>query len=255
MSRSSSPEMMKRGGKKRKSKKPAKPTMKQSVNVKVHVGDTVQLMKGRAPQQQVGDFRLLKGVGAKYASEPLVLKQSSYGIYPASVAPMYDSVVKVGGGSEYNANKKDDLLVPTNPSGITPKTAPSKRMTPGKDMFANRRVNYSFVQETPFQGEDPAAQQVPVFQQSMRAVPDVQKAVPSLRSILMPGSSDIFQARPSAPAEEMFDEKEEEPIGRRVSGAGPGRRQEKEMLTYSASGEQQTIPVSQRKMARGGSVF
>jgi hypothetical protein len=253
--------MMKRGGKpakkpvKKLAKKvvkrmPAKPT--QSVNVKVHVGDTVQLMKGRAPQQQVGDFRLLKGVGATYASEPLVLKQSSYGIYPASVAPMYNSVVKVGGGSEYNANKKDDLMIPTNPEGIAPKMTPSKRMIPGKDMFANRRVNYSFVQETPFKGENPAGHQVPVFQQSARAVPNVQKAVPSLRSILMPGSSDIFQVRPSASAEEMFDEKDDEPIGRRVSGAGPGRRPEKEMLTYGPSGVQQTIPLSARKMVRGG---
>lgn len=247
---------MKRGGKKRKSKS-TKSTMKQSVNVKVHVGDTVQLLKGRAPQQQMamGDFRLLKGVGATYANEPLVLQKRSYGVYPASVVPMYDSVIKTGGGSEYNMNKKDDLRIPTNPEGIVPKTEPSKRMIPGKDMFADRRVNYSFVQETPFQGMNPESQQVPVFQQSVRAVPNVQKAVPSLRSILMPGSSNIFQARPSAPPEEMFDEKEDESIGRRVSGAGPGRRPEREILTYGSLGVQQTIPMSERAMARGGSVF
>jgi hypothetical protein len=241
--------------------------MKQSVKVNVHVGDTVQLLKGRAPQQQMamGDFRLLKGVGATYANEPVVLKQNTYGVYPASVAPMYDSVIKTGGGSEYNMNKRDDLMIPTNPSGITPKSAPSKRIIPGKDMWANRRVNYSFVQETPFQGENPAGQQVPVFQQSTRAVPTflAERRRPRPTPSLFTDTPDIARQLNEIYSTSEPDLPVLDSVGSRVVGAGPGRRPEKTMLTYGPSvyagkkvaHTQQTIPVSERKMARGGSVF
>lgn len=169
MSRSCSPEMMKRGGKKRKSKKAA--AQQQVVNVKVKVGDTVQLMRGQAPQQRMpmGNFRLLQGVGAKFASEPFVLKSDSYGIAPASTAPMYDYPVKVGGGAQYNANKQDDIRQDTNPMGISPQLQPSKKFVAAVDMYADRRVNYDYMRKTAFEGVTPSADQQPVANSS-RAV-------------------------------------------------------------------------------------
>lgn len=169
MSRSCSPEMMKRGGKKRKSKKAA--AQQQIVNVKVKVGDTVQLMRGQAPQQRIpmGNFRLLQGVGAKFASEPFVLKSDSYGIAPASTAPMYNYPVKVGGGAQYNANQQDDVRIITNPKGIEPQLQQSKKLVPAIDMYADRRVNYDYMRKTAFEGEHPSENQQPIANSS-RAV-------------------------------------------------------------------------------------
>jgi hypothetical protein len=166
-------ELMKRGGRKRKGKKPSKAVQQQIVNVKVKVGDTVQLMKGKPSSHQMGmgDFRLLQGVGAKYANPPLVQQPASYGIYPASKAPMYDDAIKVGGGAQYNANKKDDIRADTNPWGIVPDKTPSKRAIAGKDMFADRRVNYETSSKIPMMSDDPSTLQVPDSTPSMRAAP------------------------------------------------------------------------------------
>jgi hypothetical protein len=173
-------EAMKRGGRKRKGKKSSKATQQQIVNVKVKVGDTVQLLKGNPTPHHVGmgDFRLLQGVGRKYANPPIVQQPSSYGIYPASKAPMYDDSIRVGGGSQYNANRVDDIAnsVFVNPYGIVPDNTPSKRAIPGKDMFADRRVNYDITSQLPMQSEAPALHQVPVQKQSMRATPSQPSA-------------------------------------------------------------------------------
>jgi hypothetical protein len=173
-------DLMKRGGRKRRGKKSSKATQQQIVNVKVKVGDTVQLMRGKPDQHHVGmgDFRLLQGVGAKYANPPPVQLPSSYGIYPASKAPMYDDSIRVGGGSQYNANRVDDIAnsIEVNPWGIVPDKTPSKRAIPSKDMFADRRVNYDISSQLPMQSANPAFRQVPVQQQSMRAEPSQPSA-------------------------------------------------------------------------------
>jgi len=168
-------EMMKRGGRKRRGKKPSKATQQQIVNVKVKVGDTVQLMKGRpAPHYAgMGDFRLLQGVGAKFANPPLVQLPSSYGIYPASKAPMYNDSIRVGGGAQYNMNRADDIANSTlvNPYGIAPDMRPSKRAVPSRDMFADRRVNYEIMSQLPMRSADPSRFQVPDQSPSRRAEP------------------------------------------------------------------------------------
>lgn len=168
-------DLMKRGGRKRRGKKSSKATQQQIVNVKVKVGDTVQLMKGRPAPHHVGmgDFRLLQGVGAKYANPPLVQLPSSYGIYPASKAPMYDDSVRVGGGAQYNMNRVDDFAnsISVNPYGIAPDMSPSKRAVPSRDMFADRRVNYDISSQLPMKSDDPSRFQVPDQSPSRRAEP------------------------------------------------------------------------------------
>lgn len=218
MSRSCSPEMMKRGGKKRKSKKAA--VQQQVVNVKVKVGDTVQLMRGQAPQQRIpmGNFRLLQGVGAKFASEPFVLKSDSYGIAPASTAPMYDYPVKVGGGAQYNANQQDDVRIITNPKGIEPQLQQSKKLVPAVDMYADRRVNYDYLRKTAFEGETPSANQQPVANSS-RAVasqpstgwlmthdPRMRAAPSTLGAVL--GAAEAAAKAASASSSSLFNEDE-----------------------------------------------
>jgi hypothetical protein len=161
-------------------------------------------MRGKAPQQPIGEFRLLQGVGAQYANRPIVQRPSTYGIVPSSVAPMYDQVIRVGGGMPYNANRRDDISVVTNPHGIVPDLTPSERAIPSRDMFADRRVNYATTSRLPMTSADPSALQVPVVNQS-RAIPNVQRADPTLRSILMPGSS-VFASSSSAAGDEELEQ-------------------------------------------------
>lgn len=194
-------DMMKRGGRKRRSKKMA--TQQQIVNVKVKVGDTVQLQKGRAPEKpMIGQFRLLQGVGAKYANAPSVKQESSFGIAPSSLSPMYNDPVVVGGGSEYNKNKMDDVRQDTNPWGLHPSLNQSMRATPGKDMFADRRVNYDTVQRTLFQSEQPDKLQVPNQSPSMRGMPSQpsvgwQLQHPMASGPAMPAGSEMISSGPA----------------------------------------------------------
>ena len=211
---------MKRGGRKRRAKKAA--THQQIVNVKVKVGDTVQLQKGRAPEQPaMGQFRLLQGVGAKYANAPAVKQASSFGIAPSSLAPMYNDPVIVGGGSEYNKNKMDDVRQDTNPWDVHPSLNQSMRVTPGKDMFADRRVNYDTVQRTPFQSEQPDQLQVPDQSPSMRGMPSqpstgwmVQHPIPT--GPAMPAGSEMMAESESGPSGE-------DPL-RRFGASSPGEK-------------------------------
>ena len=166
-------EAMKRGGKRRKSK--ARPTQKQVVNVKVNVGDTVLLRKGNAPKdhssQPFGQFRLMEGVGARYANQPVVTQQQTYGIAPASTAPMYNNPIKVGGGAIYNANRKDDVPQITNPYGEEPIKAPSKRAIPSTNANQNAfLINEPTTSKFPMVPENPSGALVPDRTQSVRAV-------------------------------------------------------------------------------------
>lgn len=267
MSRSCSPEMMKRGGKKRKSKKAA--AQQQVVNVKVKVGDTVQLMRGQAPQQRMamGNFRLLQGVGAKFASEPFVLKSDSYGIAPASTAPMYDYPVKVGGGAQYNANQQDDVRIITNPKGIEPQLQQSKKLVPAVDMYADRRVNYDYMKQTPFEGETPSENQQPIANSS-RAVASQPSAgwvmthapVSSAAQAASSSSSSLFnEDEPDLP------EVEKDPLdrtGRRSPGEkyGPnigGRDYTGAPYIVNKEGNKIYLRGSGKQLAmrRGGGVF
>jgi len=236
-------EAMKRGGRKRKGKKSSKATQQQIVNVKVKVGDTVQLEKGNAPKRTpFGEFRLLQGVGAKYANPPVVQLPSTYGIYPASKAPMYDDVIRVGGGAKYNENKVDDYANSTavNPFGIAPNLKPSKVAIPSKDMYADRRVNYEIQSQLPMKSADPSPYQVPYRSPSMRAVP---APAPSL--------SDLIKAQAELPnlpgGEASFGKMEQDVlIG---MGINPETGSPLPSSPRKASG------ASASNMRRGGSVF
>lgn len=220
-------DMMKRGGRKRRAKKAA--THQQIVNVKVKVGDTVQLQKGRAPEKpMIGQFRLLQGVGDKYANAPAVKQASSFGIAPSSLSPMYNDPVVVGGGSEYNKNKMDDVRQDTNPWDLHPSLNQSMRATPGKDMFADRRVNYDTVQRTPFQSQQPDKLQVPDQSPSMRGMPS-QPSAGFMRWLESMETEPAMAAGPAMPAgSEMMAESEsgpseEDPL-RRFGASSPGEK-------------------------------
>lgn len=169
---------MKRGGKRRKPK--TRSAQKQIVNVKVNVGDTVLLQKGNAPQQQAqssfGQFRLMEGVGAKYANQPVVQQQESYGIYPASKAPIHNDIVRVGGGAPYNAKKVDDVRIDTNPNGLAPIMKPSTRLASPKDASAAFRVNYPIQSTLPLVSDDPTRHLAPDQTPSRRAMPSQPSA-------------------------------------------------------------------------------
>lgn len=249
-------DLMKRGGRKRRGKKPSKATQQQIVNVKVKVGDTVQLMKGRPAPHHVGmgDFRLLQGVGARYANPPIVQLPSSYGIYPASKAPMYDDSIRVGGGSQYNANRVDDIAnsIEVNPWGIVPDKTPSKRAIPSKDMFADRRVNYDIMSQLPMQSEAPALHQVPVQKQSMRATPSQPSA--GYMAMRYPATKPLQEASSASASSSALDGEDPEGYLRQYQEQGehtkaPGLTAQQRKI------EADKFMEMHANMRRGGSVF
>jgi hypothetical protein len=241
-------EHMKRGGKKRKSRRS---TMSQSVKVNVHVGDTVRLRPdSQRPRTNPGEFRRLAGPGQMYADIPYPLASGSYGVAPSSAVPMTHPYF-VAGANRQQQDKRDDILQVVNPAGIQSDLTPSSRLIPSSNKNAMPLVNQPVLSKLPFQGE---------IARLALAVSDARRGMAS-----MPSAGGIMANRISAPSappsamgmDQMFDEKEPDlpdmdSVGARVASAGPGRRPEKSMLTYGSSGEQETIPVSERKMARGG---
>jgi len=241
-------EMMKRGGKKRKGRRSA---MSQSVKVNVHVGDTVRLRPdSQLPRVNPGEFRRLAGPGNMFADIPRPLASGSYGVAPSSAVPMTHPYF-VAGANRQQQDKRDDILQVVNPAGIQSDLTPSKRIVPSTNPNAMPLVNQPVLSKLPFQGD--IARLAMTSSALRRAVESSQSAIGIMANRI---------SAPSAPpsimgVDQMFDEKEPDlpdmdGIGARVASAGPGRRPEKEMLTYGSSGQQQTIPVSERKMARGG---
>ena len=249
-------DLMKRGGRKRRGKKSSKATQQQIVNVKVKVGDTVQLMRGKPAPHHVGmgDFRLLQGVGARYANPPLVQQPSSYGIYPASKAPMYDDSIRVGGGSQYNANRVDDIAnsVFVNPWGIVPDITPSKRAIPGKDMFADRRVNYDITSKLPMKSDDPSRFQVPDKSPSMRAEPS--QPASGYMAMRYPAMKPLQEASSASASSSALDGEDPEEYMRQYQEQGehtkaPGLTAKQRHL------EEAKFMEMHANMRRGGSVF
>ena len=123
---------MKKGG---KAKKPKSEKMSQKVsqNVKVNVkiGDSVLLRKGNAPR------RSNPGVAKRFSSQgsafggglPAPLQGMSYASAPPVVMPL-SRMDFIGASDSYynlNRNKRDDIQVPVNPSGIRADVTPSMR--------------------------------------------------------------------------------------------------------------------------------
>lgn len=142
--------MMKRGGKKRKSRRS---TMSQSVKVNVHVGDTVRLRPdGQRPRVNPGEFRRLAGPGKMYADIPYPLASGSYGVAPSSAVPMTHPYF-VAGANRQQQDKRDDILQVVNPAGIQSDLTPSSRLIPSSNKNAMPLVNQPVLSKLPFQGD------------------------------------------------------------------------------------------------------
>lgn len=143
-------EMMKRGGKKRKSRRA---TMSQSVKVNVHVGDSVRLRPdSQFPRTNPGEFRRLAGPGKMFADIPHPLASGSYGVAPSSAVPMTHPYF-VAGANRQQQDKRDDILQVVNPAGIQSDLTPSKRLIPSSNKNAMPLVNQPVLSKLPFQGD------------------------------------------------------------------------------------------------------
>ena len=175
--------MMKRGGKKRKSRRS---TMSQSVKVNVHVGDTVRLRPdSQLPRSNPGEFRRLAGPGQMYADIPYPLASGSYGVAPSSAVPMTHPYF-VAGANRQQQDKRDDILQVVNPAGIQSDLTQSKRLIPSSNKNAMPLVNAPVLSKLPFQGE---------IARLALAVSDARRGMAS-----MPSAGGIMANRISAPS-------------------------------------------------------
>jgi hypothetical protein len=248
-------EMMKRGGKKRKSRRS---TMSQSVKVNVHVGDTVRLRPdSQLPRSNPGEFRRLAGPGKMFADIPHPLASGSYGVAPSSSVPLTHPYF-VAGANRQQQDKRDDILQVVNPAGIQSDLTPSSRLIPSSNNNAMPLVNNPVLSKLPFQGD---IARLAMASSALRRAMENKPSAGGIMANRISDTADIArqlnnlfsgQEPELGPVSPDESDQKYESVGARVAGAGPGRRREKEMLTYGPSGVQQTIPVSERKMARGG---
>jgi hypothetical protein len=123
--------MMKKGGKVKKAKKAKAPAMSQSVKVNVKIGDSVLLRKGNAPRRSNPGVakRFLTQGSAFGGGLPAPLSSLTYASAPQVATPL--SRMDFIGASDalfnLNRNKRDDIQVPANPSGIRADVTPSMR--------------------------------------------------------------------------------------------------------------------------------
>lgn len=128
-------EAMKRGGKKKRAKRSnVKPSQQQIVNVKVRVGDTVQLypdrMKPKEPPMvrfhpsydPALEPRRLAGAGFIFANAPQPSEAAGYAVPPSAVRPLSNRPLVASSDPSRNSNqdKADDLSQIVNPWGIKP---------------------------------------------------------------------------------------------------------------------------------------
>ena len=134
-----------------------------------------------------------------------------------------------------------------NPAGIQSDLTQSKRLIPSSNKNAMPLVNQPVLSKLPFQGD------IARLAMASSALRRAVENNPSAGGIMANKIS-----APSAPPSivgmgmDEPDLPDLDSVGSRVASAGPGRRPEKSMLTYGSSGAQETIPVSERRMARGG---
>jgi len=132
---------LKKGGKVKKDKKPRKakaPSTSQNVNVNVKIGDSVLLRKGNAPRRgNPGVAKRFLTQGSAFGGGlPRPLQSISYGSAPQVATPM--SRMDFVGASDalfnLNRNKRDDIPIEVNPSGIRADVSPSIRAVKGKSV-------------------------------------------------------------------------------------------------------------------------
>ena len=142
---------MKKGGKaKKKSKKQPTISQKQSVNVNVKIGDSVLLRKGNVPKRtsNPGVAKRLISQGRIFGGNvPAPLSGIMYASAPQVATPL--SVMNTRGNADalysLNRNKRDDISVDVNPSGIKADITPSVRaventLTPDPNMDRARAL-------------------------------------------------------------------------------------------------------------------
>jgi len=172
MNRDLDVEMMKRGGKKKKAKRSkVKASQQQIVNVKVKVGDTVQLypdrLKPKMHQQPTAAFRSsydpvleprrLAGPGFMFANAPLPSRDQSYAVAPFAINPIMAKqfIASSDPSGNMNQNKADDLVEVVNPSGIKPthreERGIQQNATPATAFSGVS--DYSGVSDLPFEGK------------------------------------------------------------------------------------------------------
>lgn len=167
MNRDLDVEMMKRGGKKKKAKRSkAKASQQQIVNVKVKVGDTVQLypdrLKPKMHQQPVAAFRSsydpvleprrLAGPGFMFANAPAPSQDQSYAVAPFAINPLMKKqfIASSDPSGNMNQNKADDLLQVVNPSGIKPSYREERGI---QQQYATPATAYAGSSDLSFEGK------------------------------------------------------------------------------------------------------
>jgi hypothetical protein len=124
----------KKGGKVKKDKKPRKPktpSISQKVNVNVKIGDSVLLRKGNVPRRgNPGVAKRFLSHGSAFGGGlPGPLNSSSYGSAPQVAMPLgrMDFISSSDAYFNRNRDKRDDIPIEVNPSGIHADVSPSVR--------------------------------------------------------------------------------------------------------------------------------
>ena len=130
---------LKKGGKAKKDKKPRKPKnvdSSQKVNVNVKIGDTVLLRKGDAPRRSNPGVakRFLSPGSAFGGGLPRPLQSMAYGSAPPVSQPLgrMDFIGSGEGIHNRGRDRRDDIPINVNPSGIRADVSPSIRVAQGK---------------------------------------------------------------------------------------------------------------------------
>ena len=126
------PREMKKGGKVKKARKSKTAGVSQKVNVNVKIGDTVLLRKGNAPRRgNPGVAKRFLSQGSAFGGGlPVPLSSVSYASAPQVAMPLgrMDFISSGDGLHSRGRDRRDDIQVAVNPSGIRPDVSPSVRM-------------------------------------------------------------------------------------------------------------------------------
>ena len=217
------PKEYKKGGKVKKAKKPKTAGVSQKVNVNVKIGDTVLLRKGNAPRRGNPGVatRLLTQGSAFGGGLPRPLQSITYASAPQVAMPL--SRMDFIGASDalfnLNRDRRNDIQVEVNPSGIRADASPSKRAiqntkpisSPDSGLAASRNAVERFdrlmtpfrAAQAKFQGDTPRINDLNL-NPSVRAAPaQPSTGFLSTKASMIGSSSSSASASASASNEEL----------------------------------------------------
>lgn len=153
-------DMMKKGGKVKKTKKAKASTMSQNVKVNIKVGDSVLLRKGKAPRRgNPGVAKRLLSQGSAFGGGlPGPLSSGSYASAPQVATPLGRMDLVVGGDGYYSRGRdsRNDLIqAQPNPFNIRPDERPSIRYQPSSNPNVIQHAPSSVESSLPFEGRQP----------------------------------------------------------------------------------------------------